>query len=326
MLVKREDGKGVKMNSKLFSAGLILCLGIGILGAKELKVLMVGNSFSDSVGIYLPKIVKASGNKLELTGAFIGSCSLEQHSNNLIKAEKDPSCRPYRITVWNSDAPGKRDVRKGNVNELLEKNRYDVITLQQGGSRAPDRKTFHPHLERILEYIRKKQPQAEIVFQQTWSYRIDDTRFKPHPNPKFDFDQTGMYERVRDVYRALAAEHKMRVIPVGTAVQCFRKNTPIKFEPPKETPVYPAIPPWKGDAVGYISWKKNKKTGKTELNSDFIHLNSFGKYIQACVWYSFLFGEPVSKIAWKPKDFSKDECALLRKSAAEAMEQYQQAK
>ena len=314
------------MSVKLIQTCLMIGLGLGVLNAKELKVLMIGNSFSDSVGVYLPKIVKASGNRLELTGAFIGSCSLEQHSNNLAKAEKDPSFRPYRITVWNSDNPGKRQVRKGNVNELLTQNRYDVITLQQGGSRAPDRRTFHPHLENVLAYVRKKQPQAEIVFQQTWSYRIDDPRFKPHPNPKFDFDQTGMYERVRDVYRALAAENKMRVIPVGTAVQCFRKNTPVKFQIPTEKPVYPAIPPWKGDAVGYISWKKNKKTGKTELTSDFIHLNSFGRYIQACVWYSFLYGEPVSKITWKPKDFSKEECALLRKSAQEGLDQYEQVK
>lgn len=312
----------------LIRTGLLIGLGLGCgaLNARELKVLMIGNSFSDSVGVCLPKIVKESGNKLELTGAFIPSCSLEQHSGNLVKAEKDPSFRPYRITVWNSDAPGKRQVRKGNVNELLEKNRYDVITLQQGGSRAPDRRTFHPHLENVLAYVRKKQPQAEIVFQQTWSYRIDDPRFKPHPDPKFDFDQTGMYERVRDVYCALAAEHKMRVIPVGTAVQCFRKNTPVKFELPKETPVYPAVPPWKGDAVGYVSWKKNKKTGEPELSSDFIHLNSFGRYIQACVWFSFLYGEPVSKITWTPKGFSPEEGALLRKCAQDAMEQYQQVK
>ena len=135
-----------------------------------------------------------------------------------------------------------------------------------------------------------------------------------------------MFERVCNVYRALAAEHKMRVIPVGTAVQCFRKNTPVKYQIPTGTPVYPAIPPWKGDAVGYIFWKKSKETGKTELSSDFVHLNSFGRYLQACVWFSFLYGEPVSKITWRPEDFSQQECALLKKCAQEALDQYQQVK
>ena len=113
---------------------MLSILGLGLLNAKELKVLMIGNSFSDSVGVYLPKIVKASGNQLEMTGTFIGSCSLEQHSNNLAKAEKDPSYRPYRITVWNSADPGKRQVRKGNVNELLEKNRYAVAVAAPVGA------------------------------------------------------------------------------------------------------------------------------------------------------------------------------------------------
>ena len=315
------------MNMKCIVAGLVLWLGLCcVLSAKELKVLMIGNSFSNSVGVYLPKIVKASGHKLELTSANIGSCSLEQHSENLIAAEKDQSYRPYRIAVWNSVNPETPLVLQGNVNELLKKNRYDIITVQQGGSRAPDRKTFHPHLERVLAYIRQKQPQAEIVFQQTWSYRIDDPRYKPHPNPKFDYDQTGMFERVCNVYRALAAEHKMRVIPVGTAVQCFRKNTPVKYQIPTGTPVYPDTPPWKGDAVGYIFWKKSKETGKPELSSDFVHLNSFGRYLQACVWFSFLYGEPVSKITWRPEDFSQQECALLKKCAQEALDQYQQVK
>ena len=312
------------MKLKLIQTGLMIGLGLGVLNAKELKVLMIGNSFSDSVGVYLPRIVKASGHKLELTGAYIAGCSLEQHSSNLARAEKDPSYRPYRITVWNSDDPGKPQVRKGNVNELLTQNQYHVITVQQGGSRASDRKTFHPHLEKVLAHVRKKQPQAEIVFQQTWSYRIDDPRFKPHPDPKFDFDQTGMYERVRDVYRALASVYKMRVIPVGTAVQCFRKNSPVKYQPPAATPVYPKIPSWKGDPVGITFWKKKQKTGKPELCSDLVHLNPFGNYLQACVWFSFLYGDPASKITFVPKGFSVEECVLLRKCAQEALDTYEQ--
>ena len=143
------------MKRKSILTGLLIVLGLGFLNAKELKVLMIGNSFSDSVGVFLPRIVKAAGHKLELTGVFIGSCSLERHSKNLDAAEKDPSFAPYRITVWNSDKPNKPVVRKGNVNELLAQNQYDVITIQQGGSRAPFRESFHPYLEHILDYIRK---------------------------------------------------------------------------------------------------------------------------------------------------------------------------
>lgn len=316
------------MNMKRILACLLMIgLGSACLNARELKVLMIGNSFSDSVGVYLPKIVRDSGHKLELTSAYIGGCSLEQHSKNLDAAEKNPSFSPYRITVWNSDDPEKPQVRKGNVNELLTRNRYDVITVQQSGSRAPFRETFHPYLEHLISYVREKQPKAEIVFQQTWSYRIDDPRFKPHPNPKFDFDRDEMYERVRDVYRELASVHKMRVIPVGTAVQCFRKHTRVQFKPMTEPPAYPNInPTWKGDPVGTDHWKKNEETGEPEWHSDLVHLNAFGKYLQACVWFSFLYGESAEKITFVPRRFRGDECVFLRKCAQEAIDQYPQAR
>ena len=74
----------MKMFAKLLRAGLILCLGIGALSAKELKVLMIGNSFSISVGRYLPRIVRSvPGNRLELTSAYIGGCPFDRHSKNL---------------------------------------------------------------------------------------------------------------------------------------------------------------------------------------------------------------------------------------------------
>ena len=52
--------------------------------AKEMKVLMIGNSFSICVGKNLPQIVKAGKkHQLVLTSAYIGGCSLETHAKNL---------------------------------------------------------------------------------------------------------------------------------------------------------------------------------------------------------------------------------------------------
>ena len=80
----------------------------GSLMAKELKVLMIGNSFSISVGRFLPQIVGADPeNKLILTSAYIGGCPLEKHYNNLLKAQEKPSYAPYKITVWDSGAKGQ---------------------------------------------------------------------------------------------------------------------------------------------------------------------------------------------------------------------------
>ena len=81
-----------------------VCLLAGILlPGKELKVLMIGNSFSQCLGVYLPQLVNAEQkHQLLLTSAYIGGCSLKKHYNHLLKAEKDPKFNPYKTTIWNS--------------------------------------------------------------------------------------------------------------------------------------------------------------------------------------------------------------------------------
>ena len=68
------------MNLKAFSLAAVFLLAAAFCGAEELKVLMIGNSFSQSVLRDLPNIVKASGkDKLKLAQAMIGGCSMQRH-------------------------------------------------------------------------------------------------------------------------------------------------------------------------------------------------------------------------------------------------------
>ena len=315
------------MVAKLLQTGLILCLGIGTLSAKELKVLMIGNSFSICVGTNLPQIVKSvPGHKLELTSAYIGGCTFDRHSENLRKAEENPDFKPYIISVWTSHPPKRIKNGKGNVNTLLKNNQYDIITIQQGSPKSWNYKTYEPFADEVIAYIRKYQPKAEIVIQQTWAYRMDSPRLKPNPKASWDFDQTGMYERIRESYGKLAEKYRFRVIPVGDAVQKYRKYTPVKFQPAAGNFEYPKQPSNAGDAVGSAYWKKDPKTGKNSLRFDYIHLNSNGQYLQACVWFAFLYGEPVRKIAYVPKNIGTEEASLLKKCAQEALDEYKQVK
>ena len=316
------------MLKKLLLGSLFLAAAVVPAAGKDLKVLMIGNSFSICVGIYLPSVVKSvPGNRLELTSAYIGGCTFEKHCANLKKAETKPDFKPYRITVWTSDSPAKaQKTYKGNVNELLKTNQYDVVTIQQGSRQSWDYKFYQPFADEVIAYIRKHQPKAEIVIQQTWAYRCDHPALKPNPKAIWDFDQAGMYERVRDSYRKLAETYHLRVIPMGDAVQLFRKYTPVKFQPTEEEFKYPAVPSSAGDVVGQTFWKKNAKSGEMQLKSDRFHLNGTGHYLQACLWFAVLYGEPVGKIDFAPKSMKPELKALLRKCAQEALDKYEQAK
>ena len=125
--------------------------------------------------------------------------------------------------------------------------------------------------------------------------------------------------------KKLAEKYKLRVIPVGDAVQLFRKYTPVQYEPSAETVEYPKRPSSKGDVVGSARW--NVDGDEKKLTVDYIHMNLNGRYLQACVWFSFLYGVPADKITWVPKKgVSKETAELLRKCAKDALDEYPQVK
>ena len=318
------------MKNKLLLAAFIFCAGIiAAVSAKDLKVLMIGNSFSVCVGKCLPSIVQSfPEHSLELTSACIGGCPLEKHVRNIKDTGDDPKAGKYWIAVWNvsKGGPVRYKSSSGKLPDLLKAQTYDIVTIQQASRLSWKWESYEPYAGELIAFIRQCQPNAEIVIQQTWSYRSDAGSFR-----SFGVDQTEMYEHLRDAYKKLAEKYKFRVIPTGDAVQLFRKYTPVKYRKPEgKTFEYPDLPSREGDVVGAASWGKPKGKEKDngqealKLRIDTNHLNPDGEYLQACVWFSFLYGEPVDKITWAPESMKPDFAALLRKCAKEAMESYRQ--
>ena len=69
-----------------------------MLSAKELKVLAIGNSFSeDAVEEHLSSLAQAEGLTVVIGNMYIGGCSLQRHANNIVGA-KDLDFRPYKIS------------------------------------------------------------------------------------------------------------------------------------------------------------------------------------------------------------------------------------
>ena len=180
---------------------------------KALKVLMIGNSFSICNLRQMPHIAKAMGKELDIASLYIGGCSLERHWNNVVATDKNPALRQYR---FDRVIDTKKVVEKGkaNIQEALQMDKWDIVTIQQYSAFSWRPETYHPFGDSLVAKIRALAPQAKIVMQETWSYPPWDKRLKD-----FGFDQKEMYRRLHAAYLAFSKIYNLEVIPVGAAAE-----------------------------------------------------------------------------------------------------------
>ncbi len=271
-----------------------------------MKVLTIGNSFTWSLRRYFPALCAFERKPLTIDFANFGGCELARHWS-YIKAEKaDPLCRIY---------PG------GRLCDILGRESWDVVTIQQASHDSWREETYEPYAGNIISYVREFAPQAEIMVQQTWAYRADSGLFA-----KWGITQQEMHDKLTANYRALAGRYGLRVIPTGLAVAISRAAEPVPFrgyDPVlRETLRWPDLPPQSGDVVGTMKWVKDASSGEMTLQSDFIHLNIRGEYMQSCLWYAVLFGKKTSDIAFVPEDIGNSDAAFLREAAGRAMAEW----
>ena len=289
----------------------------------SLKVLMIGNSFTESVMRETPNLAKAAGLRLDIVQCYIGGCPLDKHWANVEKAG-DKSFKPYRISASFASDPKRKFPRTANVTEMLVAEKWDIVTIQQASGKSIFYETYQPYANDLIAKIRELAPQAEIVVQETWSYSPYDTRLK-----KWKMTPKTMYEALKKAYAQLAEKHRLRTIPTGDAVQLFRERLPVDYgtllthaeiKALKE----PATIDFHGDVVGSSAWKQGRKgSGKgleeVKLRTDFPHLNERGHYLQACVWVGFLFGVDPTTFTYRPESLPEADAKLMRECARDAL-------
>ena len=299
--------------------------------AKQLKVLMIGNSFSVCVLKQMPRCAADAGQVLDLASLFIGGCPLKKHWGNIKKAG-DPDLKPYSFSYNYAsvkaakDAPVAKLGRKTNIPQALQADKWDIVTIQQASPNSPFPETYEPYAGKIIETIRKYAPQAEIVIQQTWSYAPYVKILK-----KWQMTPQTMYSAIESAYAKLAERYKLRIIPTGYAIELYRKKLPVAYgtvldEAGIAAIEKPGLLNFNGDPVGASAWKKGRKFDKdpnaVKLRFDAKHLNREGEYLQACTWLATLFGYDVKKLKYAPKWLSAEKAVLMRACAVEAAEKY----
>jgi hypothetical protein len=168
-----------------------------------MKILAIGNSFSQDATRYLYGIARADGQPMKVVNLYIGGCPLERHYRNMLSNEP----------AYSMELNGVSSGFMVSLDEALYSDRFDVITLQQLSQEAPYYKTYQPYLDALVAHVRRAQPAAKLYMHQTWAYEAGSYRLCE----ELKFSQPEeMLSLVRAAYNtAAAAIGADGVIPAG---------------------------------------------------------------------------------------------------------------
>ena len=307
---------------KFFNLFVVVCLAATFaVQAKSLRVLAIGNSYTQSLDPELPRLAAAAGVDLDLAIFAIGGKSLSNHWMNCEAALKDPSVRPYTVKG-----------RKTNLPEMLADGRWDVVTFQEQSADGMRAACFNPWADRLVKMVRERQPKSRLYFQLTWSDPVYSPRISSDAGGlgTLRMTQAEMSAALVSNYTAQARRLGIGLIPVGPAVDLFRRRLPVTARPVpnvERAAFRPGeLPDIGGELSGWFWWGKGRKwdanSNETRLRFDHHHLNEAGRYLQACVWLSALAGTDVTDLVSLPETAGADllrNAPLLRRCAMETV-------
>lgn len=219
-----------------------------------MKILSIGNSFSEDAQRWLHDISLCGNTRIDTTNLYIGGCTLETHYNNIRGNKYD----------YSFQGNGIKHIKSSSINAALSEDKYDIITVQQASGFSGIPQSYIPFLTEIVSYIKEKQPGAKIYFHETWSYETNST----HGDFAFyNKDQREMKRRISDCAEMVKKLAGLDILPVGDFIQYLRENT-AEFD----------------YANGGISLCRD----------GFHLLETYGRFAAAAVWYKELAGEKVN--------------------------------
>lgn len=268
-----------------------------------LRILAVGNSFSDDGTEYLPGLLEAAGiHNVIVARLYIGGCTLERHCKEY--AEGTANYIYYKSTKnrWETVS------RNATILDGLKDEPWDIITIQQASDDSGIYETYQEGIPKLVSIIRKEapNPHAAIVWHMTWAYASNSDH---RAFPRYGRDQMNMYTAIRScVDRARVQFNIPVIIPSGEAVQLAR-GTRLNNDTqvPATSKVY-------------------------QLTRDGYHLTrQHGRYLAACTWFEALIkptlGQSVLGNSYQLLDteysITAKDARLCQKCAVKAVKKYQ---
>ena len=171
-----------------------------------MKVLAIGNSFSQDATRYLRKIAQASGEDMKVVNLYIGGCPLSRHFKNMNNDER----------AYSLEFGGETTGFSVSIKDALQSDEWDFVTLQQVSHKSTDYKTYQPYLDALSAYVTFHAPCAKQVIHQTWAYEDGSARLTEEMGYE---TSTQMFSDIKAAYgKAAKAISADRIIPSGESM------------------------------------------------------------------------------------------------------------
>ena len=250
--------------------------------ATTLKLLMIGNSFSQDTAEWIPKMAQTLGFEEIIVGNLvIGGCDLTTHYQNAIGG-----IEAYEFDYTKN---GVRQRPLGNKKQSIgfgvAYEEWDFVSLQQVSTKSGIANTYNEDLEGLIDFIKDTttNPDIKFIWNMTWSYRSD-------------YSQLGIYGGTQEkMYTAITSAVQAKIVPH-----------------PDFCGVNPA-----GTAIQNA---KTSYLGINYFYRDELHLTeTLGRYIAGLSMLCTVTGYAPSEVSYVPSGIPASEVAIAKESVQNAL-------
>lgn len=227
----------------------------------SIKILAIGNSFSDNALKYLPLLAKELGIQEVIVGKlYRGSCTIDRHWSD---AQAGANYERFDL----STGGGYTSQSQKTLIYALQLYDWDIITMQQASGYSGMPSSLN-NLQNLINFVNenKTNPDAKLYWHMTWAY----SQFTTHSGfANYNSDQMTMYNAIVDLSKNCIVPNECftGIIPAGTAVQNYRD---------KDT--------------------NNKSIESTYITTDGYHLKNYSEVLVAMTWLRTLTGLSLDNI------------------------------
>ena len=295
-----------------------LCRAEQISVTRTYNILMIGNSFSMDVTCYMEEIAEAAGKKLNVAVLNKGGSAVEYHYTN------------REMPIESSDiyfCLNDKGQGYSNLKTVLENYDWDYVIIQNWSSST----SFYENTDEnynanwavitdLAGYIHEKEPNAELMLHETWSFEAGFNGFKDVSiRDEIGAEIRKLYDRcAQEAATAIGYSKPLRKISSLDAFEAARAYTNADGVQLFETTYYKeghlfsgyenraTVPV--GDGTGLLS-PEDAAAGKVSLHRDGYHASAAARYLIALNAVETMTGKSVYGNTYRPGEIALDSSA-----------------